>query len=85
MTISETKDVINEFKDDLREKYSLEWLEYTLNYSQEKRGFYKCDIYISKNGGIKSDYGYISENINKEILKKSIDLLVKCVACGVRV
>ena len=84
MELSEIKNVLNETKDDLRAKYNIEWLEFTLNYCEKIKGFYKCDIYIADSNGIKSDYGYISENTNAEMAKKSFELFVKSVVCGAR-
>lgn len=85
MELSEIKNVINAITDDLRAKYNIEWLEYTLNYCDEMKGFYKCDIYMADKDGIKSDYGYIAENTNSEMLKKSFELFVKSVLYEVRV
>lgn len=84
MEIHEIKTVINAIKDDLRAKYSIDWLDYTLKYSVENKGFYKCEAYMSYNGGIKSDYVYLRVDTNADMVKKAFELLVKSVLCEVK-
>lgn len=77
MEIHEIKTVINAIKDDLRAKYGIDWLDYTLNYCADKKGFVKCEAYIAEKGGIKSDYVYIRIDTNVEMVKKAFELLVR--------
>ena len=84
MEIHEIKTVINSIKENLRAKYEIDWLEYTLNYSESKKDFYRCEVYISQNSEIRSDYVYIRIDNNSEMIKKSFELLVKSVLYEVR-
>lgn len=84
MEIHEIKTVINAINEDLRAKYEIDWLDYTLNYCAEKKDFIKCVAYISENCGFKSDYVYISIDTNEEFVKQAFELLVKSVLYEVR-
>jgi hypothetical protein len=76
MIISEMKNIINAIKDEIQAKYGLDWLDYTLNYSQSKTGYFRCNIYASKNSEIKTDYVYIRIDTNEDMVKKSFETVV---------
>ena len=84
MEIHEIKTAINAIKDDLRAKYGIDWLDYTLNYCADKKSFVKCEAYVAEKGGIKSDYAYIRIDTNEDFVKKAFELLVKSVLFEVR-
>jgi len=84
MVIEQVKSIINAIKEDLRAKYEIDWLDYTLNCCAEKKGFLKCVAYIAENCGFKSDYVYISIDTNEEFVKQAFELLIKSVLYEVR-
>lgn len=84
MEIHEIKTVINAIKYDLRAKYGIDWLDYTLKYCADKKGFIKCEAYIAEKCGIKSDYVYLRMDTNEDFVKKAFELLVKSILHEVR-
>lgn len=76
MTIEQVKSIINAIIDDLRAKYEIDWLDYTIISPQTTSGFYRCDIYVSKNSHIKTDYVYIRINNYEDMVKKAFELSV---------
>ena len=78
------KAIINAIESDLRAKYGIDWLDYTLQWQQANMGFYRCDVYVAEKGGIKSDYAYIRIDTNEDFVKKAFELLVKSVLYEVR-
>lgn len=84
MTIEQMKAIINSIESDLRAKYEIDWLDYTLQWQQANIGFYRCDIFASKNSEIKTDYVYIRIDTNENFVKQSFELLVKSALFEVR-
>ena len=73
MTIEQMKSIINSIEIDLRAKYGIDWLDYTLQWQQANMGFYRCDIFASKNSEIKTDYVYIRIDTNEDMVKRAFD------------
>ena len=86
MTIATVKNVIKAVTPLITEKHELEWLEFTLSLEVEKKGYYKCEVFISAYEiGLRSGVIYLAEETNESDLVKAFDLFVEGMTKGVRV
>ena len=86
MTIATVKNVIKAVTPLITEKHGLEWLEFTLSLEDGKKGYYKCEVFISAyEMGLRSGVIYLAEETNESDLVKAFDLFVEGMTKGVRV
>lgn len=85
MTIATVKNIIKAVTPLITEKHGLEWLECTLSLEDTKKGYIKCEAFISAYDiGLRSDIIYLAEETNESDLVKAFDLFVEGMTKGVR-
>ncbi len=86
MTIANIKNTLNAVTSLIAEKHGLEWLRFTVSLESEKKGYIKCEVYLSAyETGLRSGIIYLAEETNESDLVKAFDLFVEGMTKGVRV